>query len=167
MGTAKHVDQASIYFYVPTDDTNLTTDMFGMNVYYTHFTFEYTGYFYATTSGIYEFAITNVDDCAMFWLGSGAFDCRDTTKIPSDAISTYVGFALKTISGNGSMYSYLYLDEGLYYPMRIVYVNWRKDGYLKFYIIGPTGSVYNNQLTRVVYSPDNAVNSYCDTDTTY
>lgn len=96
----------------------------GYNVTLTNFTVEYVGYFVPQKTGSYTFSFDNTDDSALlFFANPSAFRCCnadaditiDQSDVSIDAIDQWATGAPSTVTHT--------LEEGVAYPMRIVYYN--------------------------------------------
>jgi len=88
------------------------------------------------------------NDGAWFWLGQGAFD---TCSGQYDD-NTYDEILLGARS-SGSFSSYVYLEAGTYYPIRVVYINLLTEAVLQFQIVQPNGDI--DDFSNVVnFSPN-------------
>lgn len=102
----------------------------------THFVMEITGYYHTSQTGFYNIKLDAVGSTALF-MGSGfAFDCcaqlSDFTA--NDAIVTN-GLTIITLPTE------IYMEAGLYYPFKIVYVRYGLPGAMDVKIALPDGSV--------------------------
>lgn len=151
-------------FSLDFDLFNPSTELYGVYNRYDHFLNEYTGYFYAQETGIYTLGLNSADDGAMFWLGSNkAFGCCNPVEIPygtSDDVllSSSKPWLLETSSSS----SFIYLESGYYYPMRIVYTNTEGNSVLEFDIQTPSGIVITN-FKDYVYSLNSIPDGLCST----
>ncbi|GME97075.1 unnamed protein product [[Candida] boidinii] len=94
---------------------------------------EFTAYLVAPATGLYEFYFDSVDDGCMAFLGNGAFACCDSDDISGDSENQQILFATWTSTTGASGDSALiYLQEGVSYPMRIVYINMNRVGSFSF-----------------------------------
>lgn len=101
---------------------------------------EYKGYFQATETGVFRVTFNQMDDGAFLWLGSeAAFNCCQQT-IPEQSYDD----VLLAVRDDGSYASYVYLEEGTFYPMRIVYINVALASIMQFQIMAPSGDIYTN-----------------------
>src|SRR4029079_9167993 len=91
----------------------------------TNTSFEFFGYFLATSSGYWSFYL-NSDDNSLLWLGNTAL--YDYT----------LDNASVNISSTGSNYTSYYMDIGNYYPMRIQYSNTTGTGDLGLSFVEPS-----------------------------
>lgn len=95
----------------------------------------------------------------MLWLGTGAFQCCDRS-ITSDSNESYELATFKPVQGDkGNISSYIYLEEGYYYPLRVVYVNINDEAYLSVAFTDPNGNTID--LSDVIYTPDQNTSSGC------
>ncbi|SSD61012.1 uncharacterized protein SCODWIG_02773 [Saccharomycodes ludwigii] len=111
-----------------------------------------TGYFVPPVSGSYLIQLQYVDDLGIVSLGAGiAFDCcmESGTSI---SIETYQVYSLWTANGpSGTNQIQVDLIAGVYYPIRLFYVNTNNDGGLELGYTGPDG-VYHNEWDDIVFN---------------
>lgn len=106
---------------------------------------ELKGYFVAPESGLYTVTINEANDGGWIWLGNGAFDgCSQETTLNS------YDDALLAIRNDGSYSSYVYLDEGVLYPMRTTYINIFFGAEFEFEVKTPSGYIITNFTDYVV-----------------
>ncbi|MDC6273980.1 PA14 domain-containing protein, partial [Lacticaseibacillus paracasei] len=90
----------------------------------------------AQTSGIYTVKVNEMNDGGFIWLGKGAFDpCSQALES-----NTYDDVLLGVRSDDAHS-SYVFLEAGVYYPIRVVYVNVELDAQMQFQIIDPDGTI--------------------------
>lgn len=105
----------------------------------TNFTMEVTGYFLAPQTGVYQTQVEG-DDSVTLFIGAGqAFDCcAQTVPFKADTfISTNVGSA-----GAGLVPTTheTYMQKGLYYSIKLVYINYMERAALNLAMKLPDGS---------------------------
>ncbi|GMM57903.1 hypothetical protein DAKH74_045190 [Maudiozyma humilis] len=127
----------------------------------TNFTIEYMGYFIPQTTGKYTFSFEGTDDSALlFFANPSAFRCCnsdaniDTNEedVSIDAIDQWATGAPSTVT--------VTLEEGLAYPMRIVYYNQGGIGKLYMTWTDPQGVRHDTFDKYVTYFSD--VEQVCD-----
>ncbi|OWB75625.1 hypothetical protein B5S31_g5555 [[Candida] boidinii] len=153
IGTANHVPGVPS-FYV-TKSVSTTTE-WGIPFNPDHFVGEFSSYFHAPKTGLYEVTLTNVDNGAMIYLGPSAFTCcyyEEFTLVPD----TYAAWAIWNVNNfvKGSDSGYVYLEAGQYIPMRIIYINRLADGSFDLVINDPDGiEVGLDSLLYVIPEPN-------------
>lgn len=107
--------------------------------------------------------MSKIDDGAMVWMGSGGFDCCDPSISQIGTADESVLFASKDLasSTSGSQKSWVYMEEGFFYPLRIVYINVLTDAALQFSIKNPDGTL----ATDSVYQLSGDLTGHCTTKT--
>ncbi|OWB63594.1 hypothetical protein B5S31_g4431 [[Candida] boidinii] len=101
-----------------------TTSMWGMRFLPSNFLVEFTMYLYAPYTGFYIFYFHNVDDGCMAFLGDGAFACCDSDDVSGGYDKNYLLYATWTFdTGPTGDTAQVYLKGGVYYPMKLVYIN--------------------------------------------
>ena len=127
----------------------------------TNFTIEYMGYFIPQSTGKYTFAFEGTDDSALlFFANPSAFRCcnsdadvdTDEQDVSIDAIDQWATGAPSTVT--------VTLEEGLAYPMRIVYYNQGGIGKLYMTWTDPEGVRHDNFDKYVTYFSD--LEQVCD-----
>lgn len=109
--------------------------IYGFSVTSTNFTVELTGYFLPGSLGTYTFEISNVNDGAAVFIGDGsAFQCGKLLSKRSTS-----GYIFAT-GPNGISQGTVELEAGIYYPVRLVFVNVESNASLNFNIVGPDGT---------------------------
>lgn len=92
-------------------------------------------FFIAPETGLYKIVANECDAGAWFWLATdGAFDCC-SQGINSDSADDI----LLGIRDDGNYGSYVYLEEGVLYPMRAVYINLAGAAIFQFEVVTPSG----------------------------
>ncbi|CAK7897346.1 hypothetical protein CAAN4_B09340 [[Candida] anglica] len=142
-----------IDFEIDIDPRGSWTRVYGLRVS-ENFLVELTGYILLPESTDYIFTLT-ADDSATLQIGAGiAFPCcntngaytdKDAMFAPIDVISSDTGHATKSY----------FLTKGIYYPIKMVYVNVGGLGIFKVSVRTP----YNNDfpLTKYLYSVNTKV----------
>ncbi|GME72779.1 unnamed protein product [Ambrosiozyma monospora] len=121
--------------------TSYSSDVYGVKIHASNFAAELTGYFTPSESGMYTFSLDSIDDGAMVWLGDSAFDCCDPSEPIPDNSASNIMFVHKPYGEDSeSVTASVYLQEGLYYPLKIVYTQLKTDAVLGFSILDPDGN---------------------------
>ncbi|KAG0670200.1 hypothetical protein C6P45_002673 [Maudiozyma exigua] len=127
----------------------------GYNVTLTNFTIEYVGYFIPQKTGSYTFSFDNTDDSALlFFANPSAFRCCnadadikiDESDVSIDAIDQWATGAPSTVTHT--------LQEGVAYPMRIVYYNQGGIGKLHMTWKDPDGVTHDTFDNYVTFFTD-------------
>ncbi|SMN22431.1 similar to Tetrapisispora phaffii TPHA_0P00110 hypothetical protein [Maudiozyma saulgeensis] len=127
----------------------------GFNVTLTNFTIEYVGYFIPQKTGSYTFSFDNTDDSALlFFANPSAFRCCnadaditiDQEDVSIDAIDQWATGAPSTVTH--------VLEEGIAYPMRIVYYNQGGIGKLHMTWKDPDGVTHETFDDYVTFFTD-------------
>ena len=127
----------------------------GYNVTLTNFTIEYVGYFIPQKTGSYTFSFDNTDDSALlFFANPSAFRCCnadadiiiDESDVSIDAIDQWATGAPSTVTHT--------LQEGVAYPMRIVYYNQGGIGKLHMTWKDPDGVTHDTFDDYVTFFTD-------------
>lgn len=109
--------------------------IYGFDVTATNFTMELTGYFIPRSLGTHVFEISNINDGVAVFIGDGnAFQCGEL--LSKKFTSEYLFATGPDDISQGSAE----LQAGVYYPVRLVFVNAESDASLSFNVIGPDGS---------------------------
>ncbi|GME86450.1 unnamed protein product [Ambrosiozyma monospora] len=119
-----------------------TGEIYGVDVTFTNIVLELSGYFVPTSTGIHTFNLNKIDDAAMVWFGDEGHDCcaanDDQTSDKLDSLLwTYKPYNKDTTSKATS----IYLEGGVYYPIKIVFVNIRQTAALEFTVEDSNGKV--------------------------
>ena len=120
-----------------------TTKAFGVEVTVQHFLLELDGYFYANVSGLYTFRLLAVDDLAAIWFGSGLSCCNSDVPEDSESPSFWASWD-RTSNENGAAVANLYLNAGIYYPIKVRFANTNRAGALAFEVVDPSGNTIND-----------------------
>lgn len=104
---------------------------------------DYFGYFRPSSSGVWKFLFTTVDDDGYFWFGSKALGGFSGTN-----------WNAKGQTGASNTYSSPSLTAGSIYPIRIHYADNGGSQRLNFQAISPSGSKFSN-LDDLVFSCSN------------
>ncbi|SSD61491.1 uncharacterized protein SCODWIG_03252 [Saccharomycodes ludwigii] len=120
--------------------------------YLTNWTFLATGYFVPPTTGVYKIGIEYIDDLGIVSFGANsAFECclqHSTSTTPQ----SYQISSLWSSSGpSGVNEVSVTLNAGIYYPLRIFYVNRQNIAGMNFGYTDPDG-VYHNDWSEVIYN---------------
>lgn len=129
--------------YLPTGATftqgGYTTINFGVTTN-TLLSYLWIGYFFAPSTGTYQFALTS-DDRAAFWIGDRALSGF-----------TFTNEAVEANFNTGEVFSANYnLTEGLAYPIRLLYGNSGGPGVIQLRFIAPGSAITNNGLGYYYY----------------
>lgn len=85
--------------------------------------------------------MTKIDDGAMVFIGSGAYDCCKPGSIPTGNADTAAMFSYKAWNQpSEASYVWVYFEAGSYYPIRIVYANVISAGGIELLVTPPDGS---------------------------
>lgn len=154
---------------MPNFDFNLDiwdwgTKLYGVQIEYNHFLAEYTGYFLAQEDGMHTLSISDVDDGAMVWFGSEmAFNCcGPQLGIPDNSHTDYTFRATNRWGLDSTQVDkgLVFLEKGVYYPLRIVYANVGENAKFAITITTPSGTVLEN-MDGFVFSSDHLDNGIC------
>ncbi|TID25583.1 hypothetical protein CANINC_002883 [Pichia inconspicua] len=110
---------SNIAFQIPGGEANF----YGAHFDTSHFVLQESGYFKAPSTGLYKFDLSDVDDGALVSLGGAAYDCCTGELTDSDVESFLFAYKLPNDDSNPTYTSYVYLEEGLLYPFKLVYFN--------------------------------------------
>ena len=120
-------DTKSIYGITPTD--------------WEYVVVNHRGFFFAEQSGEYTFTMPSCDNFVLLWTGSKAF--TDYTRANADLVQKYV-----QTGGQPVVYKQT-LNQGQYYPMRILFANAGGPGNFQFSIKAPDGKVvFDDKITN-------------------
>ncbi|SSD62234.1 uncharacterized protein SCODWIG_03997 [Saccharomycodes ludwigii] len=156
------------YEFVP-DNTNVALQLgtlppgfdYSTPFYLTNWTFLATGYFVPPTTGVYTIYLDYIDDLGVVSFGAdAAFRCclQNSTSITP---RSYQIDSLWSSSGpTGVNQVSVALYAGVYYPLRVFYVNRQNIGGINFGYTDPDG-VYHNDWSEVVYNFEDASET-CD-----
>lgn len=127
---------------------------------------EFTMYFKTDITGFHSFIFNLIDDGSMVFLGNGAFACCDNVDISGVQPDSEILWAYKeSIATDPDTESIdVYLEAGIYYPMRIVYVNIVHDAQMNFEMKNPFGRQIDLKSHFFVLPPDININE-CTTTT--
>ncbi|OWB75734.1 hypothetical protein B5S31_g5690 [[Candida] boidinii] len=127
---------------------------------------EFTMYFKTDITGFHSFIFNLIDDGSMVFLGNGAFACCDNVDISGVQPDSEILWAYKeSMATDPDTESIdVYLEAGIYYPMRIVYVNIVHDAQMNFEMINPLGRQIDLESHFFVLPPDININE-CTTTT--
>lgn len=106
---------------------------------------ELKGYFVAPETGLYTVTFNEVNDGGFIWLGNGAFDgcSQELTDNSYDGV-------LLALRGDGAHSSYVYLEEGMMYPMRTTFINIFFGASFEFEVVQPNGNIITNFNETVI-----------------
>lgn len=145
----------------------LSTTLFGVEIKYNHFLAEYTGYFLAPEDGMYTLEIDEMDDGAMVWFGEeSAFNCcGPQLGIPNDSHLNHL-FRATNRWGNDENHldkGFLFLKKGIYYPMRVVYMNVGESAVFHMKMTTPSG-IEMESFEGYIYNADRLDNGICHSE---
>ncbi|OWB85990.1 hypothetical protein B5S33_g4668 [[Candida] boidinii] len=143
-----------------------TVEQWGLRFVNYPFLAEFTMYFTTDLTGYHQFIFESIDDGAMVFLGNGAFGCCDNTEILGGQADAEILWAYKynATSEPDTQSTAVYLQKGIYYPLRIVYINISEYGLMEFQIINPLGR--NIELENHLFVlPGNVNRNLCSTTT--
>ncbi|GEQ72491.1 hypothetical protein JCM33374_g6178 [Metschnikowia sp. JCM 33374] len=115
-------------------------DIYGYRISQSNFSMDITGYFLAPQTGEYHFTM-EVDDGAFFWMGAGD-SCSGT------AIDDVTGQSFKAESLK-PMKLIIDLEEGLYYPIKIVCANWHGGAKFDLQYSAPDGTIVKEIASNI------------------
>lgn len=145
----------------------LRSKLYDVEIKYNHFLAEYTGYFLAQEDGMHTIEIGDLDDGAMVWFGEeAAFNCcGPQLGVPNNSDLNYLFRATNRwgLHEDQSNKGFVFLKEGIYYPMRIVYMNVGENGIFNMKITTPSGKEYEN-FEGVIYNTDNLDDGICHSE---
>ena len=157
-GTSSKITDLSLDFKLPelcTITNGTLPDNFNYPDEFTisNFTMLLTGYFYAETTGDYTFLL-EADDLAYLSFGAGnAFDCcgMEQSVTDPDAFDLIVIWKdTGDLSGNVTFS----LNEGIYYPIRLLYTNRDFYGVLSLKYTDPIGILHSDFSDQIFQFPD-------------
>ncbi|TID31299.1 hypothetical protein CANINC_000107 [Pichia inconspicua] len=135
IGTFENVDE--INFRVDGSQTTL----YRLPLDTAHFVLEESGYFKAPSTGLFEFELTDVDDGALVTIGGAAYDCCTGILSPGSAEPFIFGVKAANDDSNPVFKSWVYLEKGLVYPFKLVYLNAISAGSITLNVKTPEGVV--------------------------
>ncbi|GME69741.1 unnamed protein product [Ambrosiozyma monospora] len=119
-----------------------TGAIYGADVTFTNIVLELSGYFVPTSSGIHTFTLNKIDDAAMVWFGNEGHDCCTANdEQTSDKLDSLLWTYKPLNKGTTSKTTSIYLEMGVYYPIKIVFVNIRQTAALEFTVEDSNGKV--------------------------
>lgn len=130
---------------------SLTTDNTMFGVIPQNYILEFTGYFKPKSSGIFTVVLDNIADNALLFLGDAAFNCGDENALNENDAS-YLLFG--STPDNTNTKTYVNLDAGVYYPLRIVTAANGSFGSLNYFFIDPKGNSITD-LSDYIFSGEN------------
>lgn len=124
--------------------------------------FEFKTYFRAPTTGKYKLTLENVDDSAAIYFGGGlGFDCCAEDEPPLLTTDATLSTARPgPTSENGNADVFIDLEEGVYYPLRIVYINIVAHADFIFSMTLPDGTVIKD-FKNYAYSIPSSEQTEC------
>ena len=157
-GTSSKITDLALDFKLPelcTITNGTLPDNFNYAEEFTisNFTMLLTGYFYAEMTGNYNFQL-EADDLAYLSFGAGnAFDCcgMEQSVTDPDAFDLIVIWKdTDDLSGNVTFS----LNEGVYYPLRLLYTNRDFYGVLSLKYTDPSGVLHSDFSDQIFQFPD-------------
>ena len=157
-GTSSKITDLALDFKLPelcTITNGTLPDNFNYAEEFTisNFTMLLTGYFYAEMTGDYNFQL-EADDLAYLSFGAGnAFDCcgMEQSVTDPDAFDLIVIWKdTDDLSGNVTFS----LNEGVYYPLRLLYTNRDFYGVLSLKYTDPSGVLHSDFSDQIFQFPD-------------
>ena len=119
-----------------------------------NFTMVLSGYFYARMTGDYQFLLNNVDEAAYGSIGAGnAFDCCQK----SDTISNPTTFDFGVTSSSVTVS----MQAGVFYPLRVLYLNARGNLAMQFQFVDPNGLQHPTFNGYIFNFPDDSSGNGC------
>ena len=149
-----------------TSITQETVEQWGLRFINYPFLAEFTMYFTTDLTGYHQFIFSNIDDGAMVFMGNGAFACCDNTDLSGDQANAEILWAYKFDgqSKPDTQSTAVYLQKGIYYPLRIVYINISQYALMEFQIINPLERTMDLE-NHLFVLPDNLNINLCSTTT--
>ena len=109
--------------------------------------------------------MTKIDDGAMVFIGSGAYDCCTPGSAPTGDADTAALFSYKAFNQPSQpAYVWIYFEAGSYYPIRIVYANFVSAGGIELLVTPPDGSATAN-IGNFVYQLISSDTNVCSATT--
>ncbi|AWU77159.1 hypothetical protein CAS74_001085 [Pichia kudriavzevii] len=118
-------------------------DMYNINMW--NVLVELQGYFVAPETGLYTVTFNGVNDGGFIWLGAGAFEAC-SQEINDNSYAD----VLLALRGDGAHSSFVYLEEGVMYPMRTTFINIFFDAVFDFEVVRPNGDIIRNFNETVI-----------------
>ncbi|ODQ45033.1 hypothetical protein PICMEDRAFT_160624 [Pichia membranifaciens NRRL Y-2026] len=100
---------------------------------------ELKGYYSPTASGVHRVTANEINDGGFIWIGQGAFDACSQESDSNSYDDVLLG-----VRSDHAHSSYIYLEAGLLYPIRVVYFNVQAHAQLQFQIVDPNGNIIDN-----------------------
>ncbi|KAG0677699.1 hypothetical protein C6P40_000716, partial [Pichia californica] len=130
-------------------------------------TFQATGYFVPPETGIYGFSMSFQVGGAMLWVGTNnAFDCCHPGKIPKNSLYSsddsnngYLLFETDITSYNFE--AFVYMEEGLYYPLRLVSSSYDSNTYFSFSYTTPSQEYFETDWSSFIVSVNDFEDGLC------
>ncbi|EGV65462.1 hypothetical protein CANTEDRAFT_92688, partial [Yamadazyma tenuis ATCC 10573] len=152
------------FYFADRGASAVNGDLYGKTVNVGHFGLRLSGYFYASTTGVYTFEISYVDDAASITLGAGvAMDCCGSEPLTGnvDENAYLIGDDKSTTATEK-----VTLTAGAYYPIKMVYYQGgKKMAEFNMSVLYPDGT---NHTTDIDWysSTDNSTSCPYSTTTT-
>ena len=131
--------------------TGVWNNQFGILLSTSNFVIQFSGYFYAGTTGNYVFSMAS-DDASYFWIGSAALTPATTNTYSNQNLATNVNSLSVTV----------YLSSGVYYSVLLIYAQGGLPFYLNFAFTPPGGS-QTTDLSANFFSNTGTSFAYCPT----
>ncbi|OWB80812.1 hypothetical protein B5S32_g5118 [[Candida] boidinii] len=146
--------------------TQTTVEEWGLSFINFPYLAEFTMYFVPDVTGYYQFIFNSIDDGAMVFMGNGAFACCDNTDISGVQANAEILWAYKLNDSTpaATESANTYLEAGIYYPLRIVYINIYTLSALNFQINNPSGQSLDLEKHLFIL-PDSVDQNQCLTTT--
>ena len=108
--------------------------------------------------------MTQIDDGAMVFIGTAAYDCCKPGSVPEGSADDSVMFTYKAWNSQPDVTTiWVYFEEGSYYPIRIVYVNVITAAGIGLQVTPPNGSPVD--IGSLVYQLENNDADVCKATT--
>ncbi|GEQ69464.1 hypothetical protein JCM33374_g3136 [Metschnikowia sp. JCM 33374] len=127
-------------------------NIYGYDISQSNFTMTVGGYFLATQTGDYRFNMY-ADDGGYLQFGAGQSCC-------GNAVDDVIGDSFKA-EWPATANTIFTLQAGVYYPMKMVFVNWNGPGGLNIRYTAPDGSIVTEMGSQVYQ-----IRSFCTKTTT-
>ncbi|TID30928.1 hypothetical protein CANINC_000481, partial [Pichia inconspicua] len=126
------------------------SEIYGIELENPSFVLEETGLFQAPETGLYKFVLSDIDDGAMVFFGSSAFDCCSGDL---NAAASGFLFASKKPNDNSnpSYSSWIHLEAGKLFPFKMVYFNALPAGSVSLMVTTPLGT--ESSVDQFVFQP--------------
>ncbi|GEQ71561.1 hypothetical protein JCM33374_g5246 [Metschnikowia sp. JCM 33374] len=124
-------------------------DIYGYHTTISNYTIELTGFYRAPASGSFTFKLA-ADNGGSLQFGAGPVCCNDPlgSVTGNVAVNTLGQAGGADINSDQSTATFT-LDQGVYYPIKIVTFNWMGDGGIQLTVTDPSGNTINNFGSQV------------------